>query len=283
MTLAATVSNLRASRQLCLIYLLAALSHGCAGRLPAASKPFDRALVLNGHSLTVHFANAGTEGTRPLIVYTTGDGGWARKDLAFYRQIVSWGYPVAGFSATDYVKHLPRESDTTTPGRLGRDYDAIIAFAKERLGTAADRPVVLVGVSRGAGLSVVAAGQRRVRAQIAGVVAVALTKEEEYVRWFGLRRRPARSRRAREPVMLQVYEYLPLLGTLPLAVVQSSHDNYLPATAARRLFGADSGTRRFNTIEARNHSFSGARDKMYDAVHAALRWINGLLYSEDTR
>jgi hypothetical protein len=271
------------TRRLCGLCVLAMLSHGCAGRLPASSKPFDRALTLNSHSLTVHFANAEAEATRPLIVYTTGDGGWVRKDLAFYHTLVSWGYPVAGFSAPDYVKYLPRESETTTPGRLGRDYNAIIAFARASMNVPASRPVVLVGVSRGAGLSVVAAGLPRVRDELAGVVAVALTKEEEHVRWFGLPRLPTRNRAIGRLVTLEVYEYLPRLGTLPLAVVQSSHDSYLPAPAAQRLFGADTATRRFIAVRARNHSFSGARDEMYDAVDASLRWINGLLYRDDTR
>jgi pimeloyl-ACP methyl ester carboxylesterase len=205
-------------------------------------------------------------------VYTTGDGGWKRKDLALYRQIVSWGYPIAGFSAPDYLDHLRGEDGTTTPGRLGRDYADIIAFAETNLGLEPGTPVVLVGVSRGAGLEVVAAGQPRVRDKLTGVVAVALTREEEYVRWFG--RFPI-LHRPQERVMVQVYEYLPLLGQLPIAVVQSTHDQFLPAAAAAQLFGAETPTRRFRAIEARNHSFAGARAEMYQACREAFDWILG--------
>src|SRR5258708_7895443 len=134
---------------------------GCAPRvhLPDGSTLPDRAIALNGHALQLHFANAQAPASRPLLVYATGDGGWHRKDLDVYRHLVLWGYPIVGFDAHEYVTHLGR-SDTTTPGRLAADYKRIIQAARESLRVPNDRPVVLVGVSRGAGLSVVAAGQR---------------------------------------------------------------------------------------------------------------------------
>lgn len=239
-----------------------------------------RTIVLNGHRLRVHVADTRqpSTGIRPLIVYATGDRGWAGKDLDVYRHLVAWGYPVAGFDAHDYVKHLGR-SESTTPGRLANDYGAIISTAREALGLPNDRPVVLVGVSRGADLSVVAAGRPPLRASLSGVVAVALTREEEYVKWFGrrLRRRAApdppsspASVPARVPAMVQLYDYLPLLRELPLTVIQSTRDNYLPAAEARVLFGSDTPVRQLIPIDARNHSFAGSREDLYQAMHGAL-------------
>jgi len=245
-----------------------------------------RTIVLNGHRLRVHVADTRQPSSviRPLIVYATGDRGWAGKDLDVYRHLVAWGYPVAGFDAHDYVNHLGR-SESTTPGRLANDYGAIISTAREALGLPDDRPVVLVGVSRGADLSVVAAGRPPLRESLSGVVAVALTREEEYVKWFGrrLRRRaapaPAAAQApssgavpapARVPAMVQLYDYLPLLRELPLTVIQSTRDNYLPASEARVLFGPDTPVRRLIPIDARNHSFAGSREDLYQAMHAAL-------------
>ncbi|MEN3339724.1 MAG: hypothetical protein V7647_3400 [Acidobacteriota bacterium] len=264
--------SVRAARvRLASVVLFALGAGACAAHLPPASRPFDRTLTINAHRLKLHFANGESSRKGPLLVYTTGDGGWVRKDLALYRQIVSWGYPTAGFSAPDYLEHLRGAEGTTTPAALGRDYAEIIAFAETNLHVERGTPVVLIGVSRGAGLEVIAAGQPRVREQLSGVVAVALTKEEEYVRWFG--RRLPLVRRPSTRVMLEVYEYLPLLGNLPLAVVQSTKDQFLPASAAAKLFGADTPTRRFRAIEARNHSFGGAREQMYQACKEALTWI----------
>jgi hypothetical protein len=257
---------------LCLPWLAA-----CATRTrqPATNPlPPDRSIVLNGHALRLHFANASADRSRPLLVYATGDGGWHRKDLAAYRHLVSSGDPIVGFDAHDYVTHLGA-SEATTPARLAADYVRIIQAARAALNLPADRPVVLVGVSRGAGLSVVAAGQRVLRPSISGVVAVALTREEEYVKWF--RRLRRRAPRGSAPVMVEVYEYLPRLADLPIAVVQSTRDNYLPAAAARALFGPDTPHRWFQPIVARNHSFGGARAQLYQAMLRSLDWIQGLI------
>ena len=251
----------------------AAIGAGCAPRvhLPAAAAAADRAITLHGHVLTLHVANAGAAANLPLLVYATGDGGWHRKDLDAYRRLVSWGYPIVGFDARDYVTHLDTPRETTTPARLAADYAEIIRAARASMPGAAGRPVVLVGISRGADLAVVAAAQPRLKPSIAGVLAVALTREEEYVRWF---RRFRRGARQSEPgTMAEPYNYLPRLGTTPVAIVQSTRDGYLPATQARALLGPDTPWRWLQSIEARNHSFGGARDQLYRSMHSAIGWI----------
>ena len=230
----------------------------------------DRKIVLHDHELKLHFSRGEPGADHPLLVYATGDGGWHRKDVTAYDHLVTFGYPTVGFDAHDYVKHLG--ADTTTPGRLAADYERIIAAAKETLQLPVDYPVVLVGVSRGAGLSVVAAGQRGLRPSIAGVLAVALTKEEEYVKRFP-RLRGGRRGPPATPEMVEVYDYLPRLANTPIAVVQSTRDHYLPAAAARTLFGPDTPYRWFQPIEAHDHSFGGARDQLYDAMKRSLTWL----------
>jgi pimeloyl-ACP methyl ester carboxylesterase len=234
----------------------------------------DREIRLNAHTLRLHFANAPpAAGGRPLIVYATGDGGWHRKDLAVYKRLVTFGFPIVGFDARDYVTHLGADV-TTTPEGLAGDYARIIVEAEDALGLPHGYPVVLVGVSRGAGLAVVAATQERLRPEVAGVVAVALTREEEYVKWYRrLRRRPARAER---PEMVAPYEYLPRLERIPVAVIQSTRDNYLPAAGARELFGPDTPYRWLQPIQARNHSFGGARPQLYSAIRRALDWLDGV-------
>jgi pimeloyl-ACP methyl ester carboxylesterase len=228
----------------------------------------DQFVTMNSHSLRLHLENGDAAPTRPLLVYATGDGGMHRKDLDTYRHLAALGDPLVGFDARDYVKHLGTASATTTPERLAGDYTQIIERARNALGVDPHRPVVLVGVSRGAGLSVVAAGQ--LRDAIAGVVALALTQEEEYVRWY---RHWPQPYQAHHVVMVDLYEYLAELGTLPVAVVQSTHDHYLPAAKAREQFGPDTTYRWLQPIEATNHNFGGAREHMYDAMQSALNWV----------
>jgi hypothetical protein len=248
---------------------------GCALRVHPAATPqgapvADRVLVLNGHPVRLHFARGEAGPRRPLLVFATGDGGWHRKDLAAYRHLVSFGYPTVGFDAHQYVTHLGPD-DSTTPARLAADYERIIDAAKAELGLPRGYPTVLVGISRGAGLSVVAAGERTLRPLIAGVLAVALTREEEYVKRA---RRIRGSRRAgATPEMVKLYGYLPRLATTPIAVIQSTRDHYLPAGEARTLFGVDTPWRWLQPVQARNHSFGGARAQLYQAMERSLTWL----------
>jgi dienelactone hydrolase len=247
--------------------VVAAFSAACVQRIPYNEPQLNqttRDVTLNGHPVTLHLVRPATTPRLPLLIYATGDGGWRGKDLDLFRHLASWGYAIAGFSAPEYVKHLRGDAETTTPARLARDYDVIMTLAKQSLMLPSSTPVVLVGVSRGAGLSVVAAGQAMLQPLLDGVVAMGLTKEEEHVRW----------RRRRESTELKIYDYLPRLGSMPITVIQSTHDNYLPSDTARILFGADTDRRQFHQIEARNHSFAGARPLLYETVRSALEWIS---------
>ena len=222
-----------------------------------AARVFTATLLLHGHLLAVHLSKPGGSANLPLIVYATGDAGWKRGDRHTYEQLTAWGYPVACLASPDYLKHLGHGVKTLTPEQLAQDYAALIDFADSQLDMSNRTPIILVGVSRGAGLSVAVAAQPSMQPRLSGVVAIGLTKEEEYLDDYDL------------------YGHLPALGRLPLAVVQSTHDNYLPAHEARDLFGEDSERRVLRAIPAKNHNFSDARAAMYDAIRDALSWIEG--------
>jgi pimeloyl-ACP methyl ester carboxylesterase len=247
--------------------VIALYASGCVQRLPQGTPPLlqlTRGVTLNGFPVTLHLVRpVVTALGRPLLIYATGDGGWRGKDLDLFRHLATFGYATAGFSAADYIKHLRGDQETTTPALLARDYAAIIEAAKNELTLPSTTPVILVGVSRGAGLSVVAAGQPEIQQLVNGVVVMALTKEEEHVRW----------RRRRQSTELEIYDYLPRLAELPVAVIQSTRDNYLPADQARSLFGADTDRRQFHAIDARNHSFAGARPLLYETLRSSLEWV----------
>jgi hypothetical protein len=229
---------------------------------PSSPRTFDRQIRMNQHALTLHLSRGTPTHRDELVLYATGDGGWRGKDRDVYRQIEAWGYPAAGFSAPDYLKHLPGDDGTTTPARLALDFSTMVDAARESLQMPPASPVVLVGVSRGADLAVVAAGQSGLKPEIAGVVAMGLTREEEYVR-----------RRRRPMVAFDLYGYLPQLGDVPLSVIQSTRDNYLPASDARALFGDDTPRRVLHAIDARNHSFAGARPLLYATLRTSLAWV----------
>jgi len=222
---------------------------------------------LHGHPLTLHLSSGVPSRSGPLIVYATGDGGWWGGDKALFTELVRLGYPAAGFSAREYVHHLEPGTDVERPIQVADDYAAIIAAVEVPLGLPPGTRVVLVGKSRGAGLEVAAAATRRLRPQLQGLLAIGLTREEEYVE--------RRHRRAPRGIMMQTYDALPQIGPIPVAVVQAAHDEYLPAAVARQLFGPDTPTRRLVEIADTNHNFDGAVPSMYEQLVRSLEWIIG--------
>jgi dienelactone hydrolase len=234
---------------------------------------FVRDVPLDTERIEVHLVRAADAGgRRPLLLYATGDGGWRSADRGLFQHLARWGYPVAGFSARHYLEHLGFEA--TTPAHVAEDYGHLIAFAKHQLELPGDTPTVLVGFSRGSGLAVVAAGQPELQPLLGGVLAIALTDEEEYVHDQGTRAgRDPRDVSAAELAALRPYDQLTRLDRLPVAVIQSTEDGYLPAAQARQLFGPDDERRRFHAIRAGNHTFAGARDALYEQARGALEWI----------
>jgi fermentation-respiration switch protein FrsA (DUF1100 family) len=221
---------------------------------------------LHDHTLTLHLS-AGPR-TGPLLVYATGDAGWWGKDKEIFSKLVQWGYPATGFSARDYVRHLGPNVEAERPAALAADYAGIIAASEAALGLPNTTRVVLVGKSRGAGLAVAAAAVPVLRRRLDGVLAVGLTREEEYVHW----RLPGTRRRS-PLVMLETYDVLPQIGGVPVAVIQSTGDQYVPARNARELFGPDTSIRRLVAIDSPDHNFSRALPRLYAEIEKNLAWI----------
>jgi fermentation-respiration switch protein FrsA (DUF1100 family) len=237
-------------------------------------------MKLNGHPFELRLSRpAEASAGKVLIIYATGDGGWLGLGTDIFNWLASWNYPVAGFSSRSYLHHLGyfSETETTTPRLLARDYESIIAFAEGRLGLPASTPIILVGMSRGAGLSVVAAGAGSLDQRLAGLLAIALTKEEEHVLGRTRRTTPADGRPGRPRAMIETYRYLNRVGPFPVMVLQSTHDGYLPAEEARKLFGPDSEIRKLRAVEAANHSFHNGCQTLYQYAEDALKWIVGII------
>ncbi len=177
---------------------------------------------------------------------------------------MTWGYPAVGFSAREYVHHLGH--DTLEPAQVAADYRVIAGAAMAALHLPVTTRAVLVGKSRGAGLAVAAAGVPALNAELDGVMAVGLTREEEYVALVS-------GSRPRTPVMLQTYPRLADIGHVPVAVIQSTHDDYVPSAEARRLFGPDTPTRELVAVKSSNHNFGGALDRLYADMERSLEWM----------
>ncbi|HEX5046731.1 MAG TPA: AcvB/VirJ family lysyl-phosphatidylglycerol hydrolase [Gammaproteobacteria bacterium] len=205
-----------------------------------------------------------------LVVFATGDGGWRSVSSEVFTHLAAEGYWVAGIDTPDALKPVKRAGERMSTAQAAERVKAAFADAKHDLGMPDTTPVIVVGFSRGATLVAFAALHPDVRAQLGGAIALALTREVDY-----LKAPPAE--RAEIQVddrgRVQIYPALKLLGSTPLAVIQSTNDSYVPSAESRQLLGPDTPTLRLYEVESKNHRFGGGHDKMMADVDDALGWI----------
>jgi hypothetical protein len=224
---------------------------------PHASQWRERPQVrVGGAKAWLHLARpSGGDPPRMLLFHVTGDSGWHGLDPLYFDTMAARGYTLAGVSARAFLSDLGSPEGGARPARLAAVYLSLIDIAETRLQLPPDIPVVLTGLSRGAGLAVVAASQPELEGRIAGLLLMGLTADEGNVQ------------PAAEPFAL-----LDRVGP-PLVLLQSTVDHHLPAAGARRVFGPDTPTRKLVAVEAESHTFGGHRDQLFEQVEAGLDWI----------
>lgn len=205
-----------------------------------------------------------------LVIFVTGDDGWFGTSRAVFTHLADEGYTLAGFSAPEALSGVD-DSDRVSTGRAAQGLKALYGQAKEHLGLPDSTPIVMVGFSRGASAVAFTAVHPELRDDVKGAVAIALTREADYLqaseneRELGVK--------VDDQDRIQLYPALKFLGSAPLAVIQSTNDSYVPAAESRQLLGADTPTLRLYQVESEDHGFSNARDKLMHDLDDALRWI----------
>jgi dienelactone hydrolase len=264
------------------LLLALVLASGCAlvtapGDAPAVQTAERVAVVmLHGKPLELHVSaprvGAGKSGV--LVLYASGDGGWFGTAIGMFRHIAAAGYATVGFSARTFLKIDRPKGSLVNPAQLTSEYRQILAAARQALDLAPDTPVVLTGWSRGAAFAVLVASEPGASLPLKGVVAIGLSDTEdldvdtpEDEGDDG----PTTTTRARR---FAPYTRLADLDSVPCVVIQATRDQYLGAARARTLFGPDTPTRRFYTIDANNHRFSGGEVGFRRALIDAIDWIS---------
>src|SRR5690349_10140241 len=107
-------------------------------------------LNIRGRDQLLHLY--GPASGNPVIV-SSGDGGWIHLGPHVAELLASRGYFVVGFDARAYLADFTAETGALRAADEARDFKLLTAFAS----ASTRRKPVLVGVSEGAGLSVLAA------------------------------------------------------------------------------------------------------------------------------
>lgn len=231
----------------------------------AGAGPTTASFALRGKTLDLYLY--GQRGGPPVVL-VSGDGGWMHLAPQTAPILAANGYFVVGISAKQYLSAFTTGQATLSPADVPRDFRSLVAHAAQG---AAAKPI-LVGISEGAGLAVLAAVDPAVKDAVGGVVGLGMSDQNE----LGWRFRDSiiyLTHGAPKEPTFSVLEIVDRLAPLPLAQLHSTHDEYVPVEEARRVFEKAGGPKRMWVIEAQDHRFSGRAEEFSQRLLEAMDWV----------
>jgi fermentation-respiration switch protein FrsA (DUF1100 family) len=262
------------------LLLVAFVTSGAAAvstTLVAPGTPFDFAqgtlsvsrravtVVVRGHPQIVHVY--GDRSGTPVIV-SSGDGGWIHLAPHVAETLAARGYFVVGFDVKAYLESFTAGGHTLGVDDVPRDYGALVDFAARGSPTR----TILIGVSEGAGLSVLAAVDPAMQRRVAGVVALGLPDRNELGwRWkdsliyvtHGVPNEPTFS----------VGDLVSRMTPVPLAAIHSTRDEFVPESDVRKLMARASEPKRLWMVTASDHRFSGNVPEFDRRLLESIEWV----------
>jgi alpha-beta hydrolase superfamily lysophospholipase len=209
----------------------------------------------------------GTRGGIPVIV-SSGDGGWTHLAPHVAEVLAARGFFVVGFDAKDYLESFTSGKTTLRPDDEPGDYKVLVDFAARG---ATVKPI-LIGVSEGAGLSVLAATDPQTKAAIAGVLGLGLPDLNELGwRWRDMVIYVTHGT-PHEPTF-SVAAIVDRLSGTPLAAIHSSKDEFVPLSEVQQVMARAKEPKRLWIVEAADHRFSNNLAEFDRCLLEALTWI----------
>jgi type IV secretory pathway VirJ component len=231
----------------------------------AAAVPATETLTIRGRAqtLAVYGARGG-----PVAVVASGDGGWTHLAPAVAELLSGKGYFVVGFDSRAYLSGFTNGDKTLATTDVPGDFQALLDYASR----GATTPPVLIGVSEGAALAVLAATDLGAKSRMAGVVALGLPDQAE----LGWRFRDSiiyvTKGTPREP-LFSTADVVGRVAPLPLVAIHSTRDEFVPVAEVERVMSRALEPKQLWLIEADDHRFGGKEQDLDEKIMAALAWI----------
>lgn len=222
-------------------------------------------IVIRGQTQSLRLY--GSRGGSPVIV-SSGDGGWIHLGPHVAEVLAVNGFFVVGFDVKAYLESFTSGAVTLRSEDEPGDYKVLVDFAARG---SAQKPV-LVGVSEGAGLSVLAATDPRTKQAIAGVLGLGLPDLNELGwRWkdaliyltHGVPHEPTFSTAA----------IIDRVAPVPLGAIHATRDEFVPLAEVQRVLAAAREPKKLWVVSASNHRFSDNLAEFDRCLIEALGWV----------
>lgn len=235
--------------------------------LTIAAAPADgtATLSIRGRPQVLHLY--GPPAGEPVVV-SSGDGGWIHLGPHVAGLLAGRGYFVVGFDVRAYLAAFTSRKTTLQIQDEPADFRMLAAFASRATGK---RPV-LIGISEGAGLSVLAATDQETKKALAGVLALGLPDRNE----LGWRWRDSliylTHTIPNEPTF-SAAAVVGLAAPVPIAAIHSTHDEFVPVAEIQRILGRAGEPKRLWIVSASDHRFSDNLSEFDERLMEAMEWI----------
>jgi len=220
---------------------------------------------IRGKAQTLHlYGNPGN----PSAIVSSGDAGWHGLGPVLAEYLAGAGYFVVGVDSKSYLESFTEKDSHLTTSDVPGDFEALVDYATNK---GKGKPV-LIGVSEGAGLSVLAATNTSLKAKLGGVLALGLPDQNELawrlrdmVIWV--------TKKVPKEPLFSVKAIISQVGPVPLAVIHSSQDEFISADEEKAMFALAQEPKKLWILESEDHSFKDKRPELNQTVSEALTWM----------
>lgn len=235
---------------------------------------------VRGKSLTLTLYQPAVPKPRGTILMGSGDVGWVGLAVSMAEELSAQGYLVAGINVRQYLSSFTAGKSHLQPADVPGDYLRFRDTLKKY--GALVRPVVLSGVSEGAALAVLAASDPKNHEWVDGVITMGIPPTAELAwRWTDMGAWITKHD-ADEPSFAPA-DVIGSVSPVPLYMIQSAKDEYVPPAEYQRLNAAAREPRKLIVIDASNHRFTDRRPQLSAAYASGLAWIAQLFASSTPR
>jgi len=221
-----------------------------------------QATIRGGPPLTLQLYQQQNAARQPLVLFTSGDGGWSPFCADIAAHIAATGSTVVGIDAKQYLVNFASPQKPASIEQLTSDYDALAQLSLAQPGIDRTMPVVLAGWSLGAGYSVIVASQPQFSLPVRRIVAISLPAEGELA-WKSTDAVIYITRGTPREKLFDAHQYLRKLGQTPIVFLNATDDDNAPFGEAQSLYAATTGSKHLYAVKAHGHHFEGGEKEFY--------------------
>ena len=218
--------------------------------------------IRNGPPLNLQLYQQENAANQPLVIFTSGDGGWSPFCADVAAHTAATGMTVVGIDIKQYLVNFASPQKPATAEQLTRDYDAIAQLSIAQPGIDRTVPVVLAGWSLGAGYSVIVASETQFSLPVHKVVAIGLPAQGELA-WRSTDAVTYVTHGTPHEKLFDARQYLRKLGPTPIVFLNAIDDDTAPFSEAQSLYAATPGAKLFYAVKANGHHFEGGQEEFY--------------------